>query len=231
MISVAILGNGNVATHLYSAFSKAEKITVSKIDSRKLDNIPTSDVTIIAVSDDAIAEVSSKIENTLVVHTSGSVAMNSLENKGRKGVFYPLQSFSKDRKANFKKVPFCLETENQSDLNLLESLAKSIGKKIFYINSDQRKRLHVSAVFVNNFVNHLYKIGEDICEEHQVPFEILQPLIQETAKKIKKLSPKEAQTGPAKRNDQETIKNHLDLLNSEQQEIYKLFTKSILNGN
>ena len=231
MISVVIIGQGNVAFHLNKVFLKAKNVDVTQINSRKLENIPQADVTIIAVSDDAIAEVSSKINNSFVVHTSGSVALNSLENSSRKGVFYPLQSFSKDKKVSFKKVPFCLEAETKEDFKLLEKLAKSIGKKIYHINSEQRKRLHVSAVFVNNFTNHLYKIADDICEEHQVPFEILQPLIQETAKKIKHLSPKDAQTGPAKRNDQETIKNHLELLNKNQQEIYSLLTKSILNGN
>ena len=231
MISVVIIGQGNVGHHLYKAFSKAKNVVITQINSRKLENIPQADVTIIAVSDDAIAEVSSKINNSFVVHTSGSVAMNSLENSTKKGVFYPLQSFSKEKKVSFKKVPICLEASTKDDLKLLEKLAKSIGKKLYHINSEQRKRLHVSAVFVNNFTNHLYKIADDICKEHQVPFEILQPLIQETAKKIKYISPKDAQTGPAKRNDQETIKNHIELLDKKQQEIYSLITKSIINGN
>ncbi len=229
MISVAIIGNGNVATHLHKAFSKAKNIAVIQINSRKVQDISSVDVAIIAVSDDAITKVSSKINATFVVHTSGALAMNTLKNSSKKGVFYPLQSFSKDKKVNFKKVPFCLEAETKEDLQLLETLAKSIGKKIYSINSEQRKRLHLSAVFVNNFTNYLYTIANNICTEHQVPFEILQPLIQETAKKIKKLTPKEAQTGPAKRNDQQTIKSHLEMLNEHQQEIYKLLTQSIQN--
>lgn len=230
MISVVIIGQGNVAFHLNKAFTKARNIEVAQINSRKLENIPLADVTIIAVSDDAIAKVSSKINNSLVVHTSGSVAMNSLKNSTRKGVFYPLQSFSKDKKVNFKKVPFCLEASTENDLELLEKVAKSIGKKIYFINSEQRKSLHVAAVFVNNFTNHLYKIAADICKKQNVPFEVLQPLIQETAKKIKKLSPEKAQTGPAIRNDQKTIKNHLAMLNEHQQEIYTLLTQSIQNN-
>ncbi|MGY8940031.1 MAG: DUF2520 domain-containing protein, partial [Flavobacteriales bacterium] len=103
--------------------------------------------------------------------------------------------------------------------------------KIYSVNSEQRKALHIAAVFVNNFTNHLYTIGNDICEKHQVPFEILQPLIQETSEKIKTLSPKKAQTGPAIRNDKKTIKSHLELLSKEQQEIYKLITQAIKNGN
>lgn len=245
MIKVAIIGGGNVATHLANAFSKTDEVSLVQVYARNIEQVEhlkevtsitnsidlltKADVYIIAVSDDAIGDVSRKIEqkNGLVVHTSGSVAMQSLQNTGRKGIFYLLQSFSKDKEVNFNKIPFCLEAENEEDLQLLETLAKTIGKKIYRINSEQRKRLHVAAVFVNNFTNHMYKIGADICNEHQVPFEVLLPLIQETAQKITELSPDAAQTGPAKRNDQKTIQDHLALLNAEQQEIYKLITKSI----
>ena len=227
MISVLLVGNGNVATHLYDAFFNADKISVTQISSRKLDNISQADITIIAVSDDAIAEVSSKINNKFVVHTSGGCSISELKNKNNKGVFYMLQTFTKGKNVNFNEVPFCLEATNNKDQQLLKEVAKSIGKNIYEINSEQRKALHVAAVFVNNFTNHLYKIGNDICKEHQVPFKILQPLIKETASKIETLSPEKAQTGPAIRNDKETIKNHLDLLNNEQQEIYKILTASI----
>ena len=231
MISILIIGDGNVASHLYKTFSKVDAVLVTRIKSRNLTVIPNADVTIIAVSDDAIAEVSSKILNSLVVHTSGSVAMTSLNNKGKKGVFYMLQTFSKNKSVDFSKVPFCLEAENEKDYILLELLANLIGKKIYAINSEQRKALHIAAVFVNNFTNHMYKTGSDICAENNVPFAILEPLIKETAAKIKTLSPAAAQTGPAIRNDQKTINKHLALLNEQQQEIYTTITKSIQNGN
>ncbi|MCL7753154.1 DUF2520 domain-containing protein [Polaribacter sp. Z022] len=231
MISVLIVGKGNVGTHLYKAFLNAGNIIVTQINSRKLKSVPKADVTIIAVSDDAIAEVSSKITNSFVVHTSGACSINELKNHSRKGVFYMLQSFSKEKPVNFLDIPFCLESENKEDYKLLEQLVNSIGIKIFNINSEQRKALHVAAVFVNNFTNHLYKIGNDICNTNNVPFEVLQPLITETSEKIKELSPKKAQTGPAIRKDKKTIKNHLELLNKEQQKIYKILTKSIQNGN
>jgi len=231
MKSVLIVGNGNVATHIYDAFLNVDEIEVTQISSRALTNIPKATITILAVSDDAIAEVSSKIDNDFVVHTSGSFAMQDLKNSQRKGVFYMLQTFSKDKKIDFKEVPFCLESENKEDYQLLEFLATSIGTKIYTINSEQRKTLHVAAVFVNNFTNHLYKIGNDICETNNVPFEILHPLIKETVLKIKELSPEKAQTGPAIRNDKKTIKNHLNLLDKNQQKIYKILTKSIQNGN
>ena len=230
MISVVIIGNGNIATHLESAFLKVDTIRVTQINSRKLKNIPEADITILAVSDDAIADVSSKITNSFVVHTSGSSSIEDLKNTSNKGVFYMLQTFSKDKEIDFSKVPFCLEAENKEDYLLLETLAKAIGVKVYNINSEQRKAIHVAAVFVNNFTNHLYKIGNDICEENKVPFEILQPLIDETSQKIKTLSPKKSQTGPAIRNDKKTIENHLELLNIEQQRIYKILTQSIKDG-
>ncbi|MBE7628369.1 Rossmann-like and DUF2520 domain-containing protein [Tenacibaculum piscium] len=248
MIKIVIIGGGNVAIHLANAFYKTKKVLLTQMYARNIqqiihlkervaitDNInllADADIYIIAVSDDAISEVSSKInkQNSLVVHTSGSVSLNSLQNNGRKGVFYLLQSFSKDKKINFDEIPFCLEAQNNDDFKLLESVAKSIGKKTYPISSQQRKTLHVAAVFVNNFTNHLYKIGDDICKEHRVPFEILHPLIEETALKIQKLSPEKAQTGPAKRNDTQTIANHLELLNKEQQTIYQLITSSIQNS-
>jgi len=231
MISVLIIGNGNVASHLVKAFLKVDAFHVTQLNSRELNNIPKATITILAVSDDAIAVVSAKVKNALVVHTSGSFPLEGLKNTTRKGVFYMLQTFTKEKEVDFATVPFCLEAENKEDYLLLETVAKAIGVKTYTINSRQRKALHVAAVFVNNFTNHLYKIGNDICEEHQVPFEILHPLIQETSEKIKTLSPEKAQTGPAVRNDDKTIENHLELLEKKQQLIYKLITQSIKNGN
>ncbi len=247
MISVVVIGNGNVAHHLTKTFIKNEHIKLLQVYARTIKNIKylqnttsitddlslitEADICILAVSDGAISEISSQLNiKGLVVHTSGSVAMNSLKNKGRKGVFYPLQSFSKEKEVTFKEIPFCLEAENENDLQLLERLAATIGEKIYRINSQQRSKLHAAAVFVNNFTNHMYKIGNDICNEYHVPFEVLYPLIKETAEKMEYMEPKEAQTGPAKRNDIETMKRHLHLLTKEQQEIYKTITKSIQNG-
>lgn len=231
MISVLIVGNGNVATHLLQVFKTLDEVSVFQIHSRNIKNVPKADVTILAVSDDAIRDVSSKITNDFVVHTSGSVAMNQLQNTTRKGVFYMLQTFSKEKEIDFKEVPFCLESEHETDLKTLNYLSHLLSKKVYHISSEQRKALHVAAVFANNFTNHLYKIANDICNTHHVPFEILHALIEETAQKVKTLQPKDAQTGPAIRNDQQTLKNHLLLLDSHQQEIYKILTKSIQHGN
>jgi predicted short-subunit dehydrogenase-like oxidoreductase (DUF2520 family) len=246
MIKVILLGSGNVATHLFQAFSKANVVEVVQVFSRTISKdfpetlqtsdykeIKAADVYIICVSDSAISSVSSQLsfKNRLVVHTSGSSDLNLLDSKNKKGVFYPLQTFTKNKAVDFSEIPICLEAENVSDYNFLEKVANSISKNVYVISSEQRKALHVSAVFVCNFTNHLYTIGNTICLENNIPFEILQPLIEETAKKIKSLSPSEAQTGPAVRNDQKTIEKHIDFLTNEnQKEIYKILTKSIQNG-
>lgn len=245
MIKVILLGSGNVATHLFQAFSKATEVEVVQVFSRTLSedfpkSIQTSDFTkisdadmyIICVSDDAIASVSNQLEfeNRLVVHTSGSTDFNLLDKKNRRGVFYPLQTFSKNKSVSFTEIPICLESEHVSDYLLLEKVAQSISNSVYKIDGNQRKALHVSAVFVCNFTNHLYQIGNEICNQNNIPFPILQPLIEETASKIKTLSPKEAQTGPALRKDSKTIAKHIDFLSDENQvEIYKLLTKSIQN--
>ena len=245
MIKIVILGGGNIAYHLTSQLLKNKTARVVQVYNRsiekiqylddktsitdKLTELKDADVYIIAVTDDAISSVSSELnfKNKLVVHTSGSVAIDELKSNSNKGVFYLLQSFSKEQKIDLFQVPICIEASTEKDLELLEVLAKSISKKYYKINSKQRKSLHVAAVFVNNFVNHLYYIGNEICEENKIPFNILQPLIQETANKIEALSPFEAQTGPAKRNDVKTIKKHKAMLAHNQHEIYTLLTKSI----
>jgi len=247
MINIVILGGGNVAYHLTNALLQNSAVNVVQVYNRSIEKINTfknstsitnnlsdlkdADIYILAVSDNAISELSSalNLKNKLVVHTSGSMAMEELKSVSNKGVFYLLQSFSKERKIDFSTVPICIEAETDADLQLLETLANLISKNCYRINSNQRASMHVAAVFVNNFVNHLYHIGHEICEQNKVPFEILLPLILETANKITTLPPLKAQTGPAKRNDTKTIEKHIAMLNKNQQEIYTLLTKSIFN--
>ncbi|MEC5167342.1 putative short-subunit dehydrogenase-like oxidoreductase (DUF2520 family) [Flavobacterium sp. PL11] len=250
MIKVVIIGSGNVAQHLIAAFEnskrdgnavdliqvfarKREKL-VRLLDSNRItDNyaeIVEADLYIIAVSDHAIMNVVANLnfKNRLVVHTSGSFPINALNDSNRRGVFYPLQTFSKNKAVNFKLIPICLESENATDFQLLSTAAKTISESVFAINSKQRKALHVAAVFVNNFTNYMYQMGHQICQEHHVPFEILKPLIAETANKIMVLSPQESQTGPAIRNDSETLQAHQDFLSDENQlYIYKIITLAI----
>ncbi|UPT70831.1 MAG: DUF2520 domain-containing protein [Flavobacterium sp. JAD_PAG50586_2] len=249
MIRLSIIGSGNVAQHLIQAFSKTTEVELVQVFSRHKEavlhllpiekitsnfgELLTVDVTIIAVTDYAIAEVSGQLpfENQFVVHTSGSFAMEALNDKNRKGVFYPLQTFSKSKEVDFKIIPICLEAQHDSDYQLLKSLAEVISESVYIISSEQRKALHVAAVFVSNFTNYMYQIGAKICKENGLPFDILKPLIQETANKILSLPPTEAQTGPAKRKDTQTINTHLNFLTDEgQKEIYKLLTKSIIDN-
>ncbi|WP_306350926.1 Rossmann-like and DUF2520 domain-containing protein [Flavobacterium sp. '19STA2R22 D10 B1'] len=250
MIQVTIIGSGNVAQHLISAFSKSTVVEIAQVYSRHktilhpvipIDKIVNDfsllrkvDLYIIAVTDDAIEQVAHQLpfENELIVHTSGSVAMEALGTKNRIGVFYPLQTFTKDKAVNFKDIPMCLESGDEKDYPILEKIAQSISDHVFNINSEQRKAIHVAAVFVNNFVNNLYQIGNEICLENNVPFDILKPLITETASKIMTLDPVAAQTGPAKRNDQKTIDKHLDFLqNKLHKDLYKQLTQSIQQSN
>ncbi len=197
----------------------------------KNSELKDADIYIISIADKAIPKISSKLNfpNKLVVHTSGTSDINELKSTSNKGVFYPLQTFSKDKNIDFSQIPICIEAENNEDLILLENLANSISGNCYKLNSIQRRNLHVSAVFVNNFVNHLYHLGSEICNKNDIPFEILLPLIKETAQKVEKLLPLEAQTGPARRNDFETIEKHLSILQDNNLELYKALTSSITN--
>ncbi len=249
MIKIVIIGSGNVAQHLVAAFENNAAVEIIQIYSRKENSkiagidtyrmvydlafLKEADLYIIAVSDDAIIDVAAQLPfiNRLVVHTSGTAPLTAIDIKNRKGVFYPLQTFTKNKAVDFNTIPICLEAENSTDYRVLEAVAKSISNAVYPINSDQRKALHVAAVFVNNFTNHLYQIGEEVCREHQVSFEVLKPLINETVAKLNDLAPVDAQTGPAKRNDQSTIEAHLDYLtNNNQKNIYKILTQSILDN-
>lgn len=240
-----LLGTGNVATHLFKAFQNNTITNVIQVYNRSDKNLDAftavntttvisklqeADIYIIAIADDGISELSQQLQlsNKLVVHTSGSMHLEAISNQNRRGVFYPLQTFSANKPVDFKTIPLCLEAEFSEDINILEQLANAVTNSIFHINSKQRKALHIAAVFVNNFVNHMYQKGEEICIEHNVSFDILKPLIQETASKILSLAPENSQTGPAVRNDKKVVQQHLnDLHSTTQQEIYKLLTKSI----
>ena len=247
MITLNIVGSGNVAYHLIEEILNHDELKINQVYARDLNRLPSewakklticqdigqlkiADITLISVSDHAINEVSTNLpfDNQLVAHTSGTTALTALSTRNRRSVFYPLQTFSKDKAVDFSNLPICLEAENSNDLATLQKLAQLLSNTVHLIDSEQRKAIHVAAVFVNNFTNHLYTIAEDICREHAVPDKILQPLLQETIAKLEKLTPKEAQTGPAVRFDQETIDAHIALINNElTKEIYQKLTQSI----
>lgn len=248
---IVIIGAGNLGTQLALALNE-KGILIQQVYSRKTESasalaekinadytsdlsqlITDADLYIIAVKDSAITEVLENINlknNPLLVHTAGSVPMSVLEDFSTNyGVFYPLQTFSKTRKVNFSGIPICIEASHPSIFVKLEQLAGKISQSVNQINSEERKTLHLAAVFVNNFVNHLYAIGAEILHDKKLDFDLLRPLIRETAEKIEQLTPFEAQTGPAKRNDQSIISAQLKMLNdqAEFQKIYSFATESI----
>jgi len=247
MIKVVIIGAGNVATHLYQSFTKTKQLNVIQVFNRNnehlsfvegttekvsnIENIQEADLYVIAIKDEAIEEIAEKLnsKNGMVVHTSGSQPLQILSKFNNSGVFYPLQTFSKIKPVNFKEIPLCLEANSEENLEYLKKIASMISDKVFEVNSEQRKALHVSAVFVNNFSNHLFTLAADFCKKEELPFDILRPLIKETVDKLETLDPYSAQTGPALRNDQKTISAHLEMLDEDRKKIYNLLTESIQN--
>lgn len=247
MVNICIIGSGNVAQHLIAAFDNSEAAELVQVFAREkskvahlvsgekitddLKNLVDADLYIISVTDGAIKEVSAELpfSGKLVAHTSGSVSIDAIDPKNRRAVFYPLQTFTKNKPVNFKEIPICIEAINEADYALLTKAASAISGTVQTIDSAQRKALHLAAVFVCNFVNHLYAIGNDICRENQLDFDLLKPLIAETANKIRLLSPEQAQTGPAVRNDTETIDAHLSFLKDEERKkLYETLTQSII---
>ncbi len=165
--------------------------------------------------------------NRLVVHTSGTKSIDEIRGANRSGVFYPLQTFSKTRLVDYSQIPFCLEADS-GDIDLLKKLAATVSSNIYEMDSDRRKTLHVAAVFVSNFVNHLYVAAKEIAAQKQIPFDVLKPLIMETAAKVQTLDPRLAQTGPAIRRDQGTVAAHLVYLkDSPYALLYQIITQSI----
>jgi len=249
-IHITIFGGGNVAIHLAKAFLSNTDIKLQQIYNRHIDKISdfknkteiiddlsklkSADMFILALTDDAIADFSKKLipYNILTVHTSGSMPMQALQTK-RNGVFYPFQTFSKEKEnIDFKNIPILIEAQNEHDLKLLNRLGQLLSDNVQIVDSQQRKALHISGVFAANFVNHLYEQAHQILKEHQLSFDLLKPLILEVARKVQEITPQQAQTGPAIRSDQKTIDSHLNFLkNPVQKKIYKLLTESIQKNN
>lgn len=246
MIKIVLLGAGNVGIHLCRALqnkenlqliqwynrslNSLEKESVPFAVTQNLNDIIEADLYIISVSDSVIPAISKALEGKkgIIAHTAGSISMEVLGAHENHGIFYPLQTFSKQKEVDFNQIPLCLEANQKENLNLLKKVAQAIGGPIHLIDSAQRKALHVAAVFVNNFTNHLYTIGEELCNAHKVPFSVLQPLIAETADKMRHLPPSLAQTGPAARGDQKILEDHLQYLTKEShQKLYQLISASI----
>jgi len=191
-------------------------------------------IIIVAVPDHRLKSVLETLKcapGTLVVHTAGSFGLEIFPFQiKQKGIFYPLQTFSKNRKISFIDLPFLLESSSEESSAILKNMAESIGGKVHFVDTEKRRMLHLAAVFVCNFTNHMLTMGKDIALKAGFSFEILAPLIQETILKAMDSGPEISQTGPAIRHDQNTIEKHLELLSfsSELQKIYTEMTQSII---
>lgn len=245
MASAVILGAGNVATHLAPAILKAG-IDILQVYSRTESSASvlaaktgaefctdpnkiteSAQYYFYALKDSAIAELlnyTGKFKG-IHIHTAGSVGVEIFESKAQNyGIIYPLQTFSKERKTDFSKVPLFIEGKDEDTAILLKTIADKLSTRTYFANSEQRARLHLAAVFACNFSNLLYDIASEIVNEEQGGFEVLKPLISETAEKVQTLSPRKAQTGPATRYDTEIIDKHIAML-SQQPELADLYEK------
>lgn len=248
MNSIVILGAGNVAFHLTRALIE-NTVNVRQIFNRtlahaqeigeanriaytdKISEIEKADLYIIACADSGIEEFSHYIpfDDVLVVHTSGSSPISALKGDYRKGVLYPLQTFTKTKKLRYDEIPFFVEAETPEDTNALKELAFRISNDVYELDYAKRMEIQMCGVWAANFVNHMYKIAGDICAKNNIPFDVLLPLIQETSIKVEEMSPYDAQTGPARRGDDIIINRHLDLLQNDSRllQIYQILTDSI----
>ena len=252
MKKVSIIGTGNVATHLAKAL-KNSGVTISQIYGRnehttkslalKVGATAVFDILemetenieaiLISVNDDAIQQVANALPNSnaIVMHTSGTVGIEALEKHTNNGVFYPLQTFSKNKKMDLSTVPFCIEGNNRNTKISLLNLANLLTNDVRFIDSKTRKSIHIAAVFASNFSNHMLAISDKLLNESGQDLSILFPLVNETISKAFSSNPIESQTGPAERNDIQVMKNHLAQLENEPllQNIYKNISASINN--
>lgn len=251
-MKIVLLGSGNVATHLGLAL-KAAGEEIIQVWSRSMENAsalavklgaeatcalsevsPDADIYIIAVNDDAIADVAARLpdKNKLVVHTSGSTGIDVLmQASAQIGVLYPLQTFSKIKPVDFSEIPIAVEGNSAEVVATLKSLAEKLSHKTLEMSSAQRLILHVAAVFACNFTNHLYNIASGVLKQRGLDFELIRPLIAETAGKIQTNEPHKVQTGPAVRNDLATMSRHMEALKEQPQlaEMYRMLSESIVN--
>ncbi len=253
-MNISFIGAGKVGKVLALKFKSAGH-HIHQVFSRKLDHakaladltgsVPTNDIHSInddadiyflAVKDDAILELASslKIDQKIIVHCSGATPISVFEGIHKNyGVFYPLQTFSSDIEPDFSELPICIAANNTETEKTLFNLAKTICPNIYQINEEQRKNLHIAAVFANNFSNYLFNIAEDICIRSEIDFKILLPLIKQTVRKIESSKPSEVQTGPAIREDYGSIEKHLVTLKNEAPEfldLYRLMTNMIIQS-
>jgi predicted short-subunit dehydrogenase-like oxidoreductase (DUF2520 family) len=232
-MKIVILGSGNVGTHLHAALRDAGH-EILQVWHRGEKIVPDADVYVICVKDDAISSVAEQVRRSgvlegdgkhvpAVVHTAGSVPMGELS-----GVLYPMQSFTKSRKVNFREIPIFVEASDEHSRKIITALANSISDIVKDADSATRKKLHLAAVFASNLSNHCYRLAERLVEREGLDFKLFGPLIMETAAKACSMSPKDAQTGPMRRGDATVIKNQMAMIDDHlTREIYRLFSESI----
>ena len=252
MMKVTLIGAGNLATQLGKSLKKAGVI-ISQVYSRTEDSARTlgelleaewltdikalrdeADIYIFSVKDSVLCELISEVckgrGDKLFLHTAGSMPMSCFEGKAlRYGVFYPMQTFSKTKDVDFERIPVFIEGNSIETEDVIRSLANKLTQRVIRLSSADRKYLHLAAVWACNFTNYCYTVASDILGEHGIPFDVMLPLINETTEKIQKISPKEAQTGPAVREDRNVMSKQLELMNGKEdlQELYKMLSKGI----
>lgn len=252
-MNITIIGAGNLATSLvpalkkaghnmvqiYSRTMKSAEMLAAKVGAEPISDYTnlktTADIYIISVKDsvldDVIRNASPILKGKLLIHTAGTMPMAVLSgHEGRYGVFYPMQTFSREREVCFKAIPCFIEGSDETAQNLIETVAKSISDDVYTLTSDQRKHLHLAAIFACNFANHCYTLSSEILAAQGIPFDVMLPLIDETARKAHTIAPKKGQTGPAARNDTNVMDMQIGLLNGKPQlqELYKLLSDSII---
>ena len=227
-MKIVLIGRGRLATNLERALLEAGHEVVS-INSRTLEDLPEeADVFVIAVKDSALADVIREAtkgrETQVFVHTAGSMPLRLFEGMTlHYGVFYPMQTFSKERAVDFSEIPIFIEASDEETMKVLRQLAESVTRRVYELSSEERQYLHLAAVFACNFANHCYAMAAEILEEHGLPFDVMLPLIDETARKVHQLHPLEAQTGPAVRYDENVIRHQTELLhdNPQMKDLYE----------
>ncbi len=249
-MNIVCIGSGNVGWHLASHLAEAD-FTIRQIVSRTTDHarrlgqlvnapfttnmaeiVNNADIYLYAVPDDQLATIIAQnpVKTGIHCHTSGSLPKELFAGKVENyGIFYPLQTFSKQKQIDFQNIPILLEANNKSTLKALHKLAAHLSSQILETNFEQRQQLHLAAVFACNFSNSLFTIADKILKEVNLPFDLLLPLIRETVEKVSLLKPEAAQTGPAARNDINVIAHHLSLLevNPRLQTLYRIMTEII----
>jgi predicted short-subunit dehydrogenase-like oxidoreductase (DUF2520 family) len=251
---ISFAGAGNVAGALCKALHEKKHIIehiVSRNEVRGLtfandfnstwsDNYSfpsTSELIIVSVPDNAIKEILGRIKcnkNAIVLHTSGSVGIDVFKGHFTNyGVLYPLQTFSSGRNHEFSSIPLFIEGSDNSTLHIIQDISGTLSKSVYHCDSEHRRMLHLAAVFSCNFTNHMMTRGKELANRAGFPFEILEPLLKETIQKAFDKGPENSQTGPAVRNDTDTLKKHLEMLSfsPEMRDIYELISRSIANYN